>query len=64
MGIGTLRGMTKEEAQMDSTILVDDDLGDGLEQPIDVPIQQDLAMDDNTPIRETTCGDELVLGAL
>lgn len=29
-----------------------------------MPIQQDLARDDETPVRATTCGDKLVLGAL
>lgn len=29
-----------------------------------MPIQQDLAMDENTLVGATTCGDKLVLGAL
>lgn len=61
---GMLGGMTKEVSQTDSTVLVDENLGDGLEKCIDVPIQHDLDMDDDTPVGEKTCGDELVLGAL
>ena len=44
--------------------MVDDNPGDGLEKCTDVPIQQDLAMDDDRMVGATTYGDELVLGAV
>jgi hypothetical protein len=47
---GTLGCMTEEATQMHSMVLVDDDSGDGLEQCTDVPIQQDLDVDDDTPV--------------
>lgn len=50
--------MTKEVVQMDSMVLVDDDPSDGLEKHKDIPIQQDLDVDDETPIGESTCGRE------
>lgn len=55
-GSDTLGGMIEEEAQTNSIVLVDDNPGDGLEKRTDVHIQQDLTMDDDTPVGATTCG--------
>lgn len=61
---GTLRGMKDEVVQMDTIILLDDDLGDGSKQCTKSPIQQDVMLNDSAMVGVETCGDELVLGAL
>lgn len=61
---GTLGGMIKEVAQIDSMVLVDDNLSDRLEKCTYVPIQEELAIDDDTHIGATMFGDELVLDAV
>ena len=56
--------MTDDVVQTNIIVLLGDDFSNGSKKCPKTPIQQDVPMNDNTLVREETCGDELVLGAI
>lgn len=53
-----------EAIQTRTIFLLGDGLGDVSDQHIEVPIQQDVPLNDGVEVREETCGDKLVLDTL